>query len=75
MCLLMDSKLRYDVGQREIYDFYSVHSETFQNYGSYTWSGNFAHRLFRVFSDKKTDSGIVRVIDRFGNTYTSEVSW
>ena len=75
MTRVLDSKMRYDVGQREIYDFYSVHSATFQSYGTYSWSGNFAHRLFRVFSDKKTDCGIVKVTDRFGNTYTSEVSW
>ncbi len=75
MTRVSDSKLRYDVGQREIFDFYSVNSVTFQNYGTYRWSGNFAHRLFRVFSDKKTDNGTVMVTDRFGNTYTSEVSW
>ena len=75
MTRVSDSKLRYDVGQREIFDFYSVNSVTFQNYGTYRWSGNFAHRLFRVFSDKKTDNGTIKVTDRFGNIYTSEVSW
>lgn len=74
MALVTSGKYRYDLGLREIYDFYKANSETFKSYNTYSWTTNFGNTIFSVNPAKET-GGYVRVTDRFGNEYTQEVSW
>ena len=69
------SKAKLDVAQKEIYDFYSVESQTFKEYGTYGWSDASWQRTFSLYTNKSSDSGIVKVTDRFGNVYSTKVSW
>ena len=64
MTRIKDSKYRFDIGQKELSDFY--------NRG---WNTDFGNTFFNVFINKSTDNGMVRVKDRFGNVYTQEVKW
>ena len=69
-----DSKLKYDIASREIYDFYKANSWTFQNYNSYSWNTNYGNTIFRVSPDKISElGGYVKVKDRFGNEYRQEI--
>ena len=52
-----------------------VYSPMFMIEGGYSWNPNNAKRLFRVYSEKKTDSGRIEITDRFGNVYSARVSW
>ena len=59
----------------EIYEFYSVESQTFKEYGTYGWSDASWKRTFRLYTNKLSDSGVVKVTDRFGNVFSAKVSW
>lgn len=52
-----------------------VHSPMFMTEDGYSWNPNKAKRLFRVYSEKKTDSGRIEITDRFRNMYSARVSW
>lgn len=69
------TKSKLDMAQKEIYDFYSVESQTFKEYGTYGWSDASWQRTFSLYTNKSSDSGIVKVTDRFGNVYSTKVSW
>ena len=64
MTRIKDSKYRFDIGQKELSDFYQR-----------GWNTDFGNTFFRVFTDKNSENGYVRVKDRFGNVFTQEVSW
>ena len=74
MTLVTESGFMFDIAQKEIFDFYDANSAVLAN-ASYSWRSDKSRRLFRVYSDKKTDSGRVEVTDRFGNIYSAKVSW
>ena len=69
------TKGKLDMAQQEIYEFYSVESQTFKEYGTYGWSDASWQRTFRLYTNKVSDSGVVKVTDRFGNVYSAKVSW
>ena len=69
------TKGKLDMAQKEIYDFYSVESQTFKDYGTYSWSDASWQRTFCLYTNKVTDSGVVKVTDRFGNVYSTKVAW
>ena len=69
------SKSKLDMAQKEIYDFYSAESHTFKVYGTYSWSDASWQRTFCLYTNKATDSGVVRIKDRFDNEFTQRVSW
>ena len=72
----VSAKKKLDMAQKEIYDFYSVESQTFKDYGtSYSWSDASWQRTFSLYTSKTSDSGVVKVTDRFGNVYSVNVSW
>lgn len=71
----VSTKKKLDMAQKEIYDFYSVESQTFKEYGTYSWSDASWQRTFSLYTNKSTDSGVVKVKDRFGNVFTQKVSW
>ena len=69
------TKGKLDMAQQEIYEFYSVESQTFKEYGTYGWSDASWQRTFRLYTNKVSDSGVVKVTDRFGNVFSAKVSW
>lgn len=64
MTRIKDSKYRFDIGQKELCDFYQR-----------GWNTDFGNTFFRVFMGRDSDSGVVKVKDRFGNEYIQSVSW
>ena len=69
-------KPKLDKAQKEIYDFYVENSTgIFQSEGKYKWSDASWQRTFKLYSSKNSDSGLIKVTDRFGNVYTAKVSW
>lgn len=69
------TKGKLDMAQQEIYEFYSAESQTFKEYGTYGWSDASWQRTFRLYTNKTSDSGVVKVTDRFGNVFSAKVSW
>ena len=67
-----DAGYMYDAGQKELFDFYHSHNSIASGW---TWKSDTAKRLFRVYSNKDSDNGRVEVTDRFGNVYSSKISW
>ncbi len=59
---------RYDLEAFDISAFYS------KKYSEIDYDAEVYH-LFRFASSKSSDSGTISVTDRFGNTYTTTVSW
>ena len=75
MTLVTNQSYKYDVGLREIFDFYKANSSTFINNGSYGWATNFANTIFCVYLTAPSEPGsYVKVKDRFGNEYKQEVN-
>ena len=76
MDLVTSKAYRYDVGLREIYDFYKANSEVFIAYNTYNWTSSFGNTIFSVYTNKAIEpGGYVKVRDRFGNEFRQEVSW
>ena len=75
MTLVTESGFMFDIAQKEIFDFYKVQSTTLSGDDDYSWNPDKSKGLFRVYSSKVTDSGIIKVTDRFGNVYSANVSW
>ena len=65
---------RYSYSNFEIRDFYKKNSSTLAG-ADYGFSANSTDSMFRVFVEEKTGSGTVTVKDRFGNVYSSEITW
>ncbi len=70
MVRVTDDGLRYDM---EAFDMYSYFTKRINDSG-YGYDTEVYH-LFRFASTKSSDSGTISVTDRFGNTYTTTVSW
>ncbi|MBQ6688796.1 MAG: calcineurin-like phosphoesterase C-terminal domain-containing protein [Bacteroidales bacterium] len=75
MTLVTEGSCRYDAAQKEIYDFYKANNASLSADEDYTWDYEAARRLFRIVSAKSSDEGRVEVTDRFGNVYSTSVSW
>lgn len=74
MTRVTNTKYKYDVASREIYDFYKANSWTFKKYDSYSWNTNYGNTIFSVNLTGMTEpEGYVKVKDRFGNEYIHEV--
>ena len=82
------SRSAYCLGSNTTHNFYKEWSKaTLANSSSYAWvytpdrpdasvQANYIHTMFRIKQDwPETGSGTVTVKDRFGNTYSSNVSW
>ena len=72
MTLVGDKYYMYDAGQKELFDFYHANNSIA---AGWTWKSDAAKRLFRIYSNKYSDYGRVEVTDRFGNVYSSKISW
>ena len=72
MELVTDKKYMYDAGYKELFDYYYEVNAVYQDK---VWKSDVDKRMFRVYSGKKSDKGKVEVVDRFGNVYSTNVSW
>ena len=74
MTRVTDTAKRYDAAYKEVFDYYKTNSSTLKNDSGYTMTNDLPH-LFRCYSSAESDSGTVTVTDRFGNEYSTTVSW
>ena len=72
---LLDRQSSYAIDQpyKELNDFYSANS-ILSGY-DYDYSPVYHNSMFRYYKSGSTGSGTISVTDRFGNTYTAEISW
>ncbi len=74
MTRVTDSKLTYDLEAYDIYNHYKTKNSSLKRDSGYDYDKSVGH-LFRCYSNKTSDSGTISVTDRFGNTYSTSVSW
>ena len=72
MELVTDKKYMYDAGYKELFDYYHLVNAVFMEK---VWKSDVDKRMFRVHSDKESDNGRIEVTDRFGNVFSTNVSW
>ena len=65
-----------DYAYKELCDFYSVNS-ILSGYSSYDYTLplNYHNSIFRRITFDSSGSGTISVKDRFGNTYTADITW
>ena len=65
----------YCLATYEIRYHYSIYGYTLKSDDGYGPSDNNIHTIFRAVENRASGSGTVTVTDRFGNNYSSKVSW
>ena len=65
----------YCLATYEIQNHYNLYGYTLKKDEGYVPSDNDIHTIFRAYEPKSSGSGTVTVTDRFGNNYTSTISW
>ena len=65
----------YCLATYEIRNHYYSYGYKLTNHDSYGPSNNNIHTIFRAPESRATGTGTVTVVDRFGNNYSSSVSW
>lgn len=80
MTKVTEKTKKYDAAYKEVFDFYKAGTvlSTSSDFVMFDKSGNVTNpvpHLFRCYSASDSDSGTVTVIDRFGNQYSTSVSW
>ena len=68
----------YELAEYEIINHYYTYGYTLKNYASYEYEygkDTYVHTVFRIKAPSATGSGTVSVVDRFGNNYSSTVTW
>lgn len=66
----------YDHAYKEMYDFYKANNTTLSAHSDYKEQTKYIHAIFRSKSTvSESGSGTVSVTDRFGNNYSSTISW
>ena len=71
-------RVAYALDEYEIRKHYCTYGYTLSSSTSYEYTydkDNYIHTLFRIKAPSASGSGTVTVTDRFGNTYSSTVSW
>ncbi len=74
MTRVSEETRKYDLVSFNIYDYYKNNNATLMANGDYSYD-QIVYHMFRCASSKKTDRGTVSVTDRFGNRYSTTVSW
>ncbi|MBP3482856.1 MAG: calcineurin-like phosphoesterase C-terminal domain-containing protein [Alistipes sp.] len=64
----------YDAAYKEVFDFYKTNNSTLNGNSGFSMSYELPH-LFRCYAASESDRGTVTVTDRFGNEYSTTVSW
>lgn len=81
MSKVTEKNRKYDAAYKEVFDFYKASGSALSSSADFKLfdnSGNVATpvtHLFRCYSSAESDSGTVTVTDRFGNEYSTTVSW
>ena len=68
----------YSLAEYEITNHYYNYGYSLTNYASYEYKYGkdvYVHTIFRIQAPSATGFGTVQVVDRFGNTYSSSISW
>ena len=65
----------YSLMTYEIKNHYYTSGYKLKDYESYKPADQDIHYIFRVYEQKSSGSGVVKVKDRFGNEYSSTVVW
>ena len=68
----------YSLAEYEIINHYYTYGYALKDYASYKYEygkETYVHTLFRIKAPSATGSGTITVTDRFGNNYSSSVSW
>lgn len=71
-------RVAYALDEYEIRKHYCTYGYTLSNSTSYEYTydkDNYIHTLFRIKAPSATGKGTVTVTDRFGNEYSSSISW
>ena len=68
-------KEAYCLANYEVQSFYSQYGYSLKNSSDYGPVDDDIHTIFRAYESKSSGTGTVTVTDRFGNTYSSTVSW
>ena len=74
MTLVTDKTKKFPWCYKEIREFYKANNSVLAG-ADYSFSANSTDSMFRVFVSELHGSGTVSVNDRFGNTFTSVVTW
>lgn len=81
MTKVSEKTKKYDAAYKEVFDFYKSAGSALSSSSDFVLfnkSGEVANpvpHLFRCYSSAESDSGTVTVTDRFGNEYSTTVSW
>ena len=68
----------YELAEYEIINHYYTYGYTLKNYASYKYEygkDTYVHTIFRIKAPSTSGTGTIAVTDRFGNNYTSTISW
>ena len=68
----------YELAEYEIMNHYSTYGYTLNGYASYGYEYGkdvYVHTIFRIKAPSATGTGTINVVDRFGNNYSSTISW
>jgi hypothetical protein len=76
MTRVSDKKFRYSYADADMRKYYREHNSKLAGESSFSEDSNNCESLFRVYVDPKgPKTGTVKVTDRFGNEYSSTISW
>lgn len=76
MMRVTDKKFRFSYADKEMRQYYREHNSKLTSDASFAEAPNNCLTMFRVFVDPKgPKTGTVKVRDRFGNEYSSTISW
>ena len=65
----------YCLANYEVQSFYSEYGYSLKNSSDYAPKDDDIHTIFRAYENRSSGSGTVTVVDRFGNKYSSKISW
>ena len=68
-------KNAYCLATYEIQNHYNLYGYKLKDDAGYAPGDNDIHTIFRAVENRASGSGTVTVTDRFGNNYSSTVSW
>lgn len=75
MTRVTDKNFMYSLADAEMRKYYRENNSKLSGEDSFAESKSNCESMFRVFVDQVHGSGTVKVTDRFGNEYSSTISW
>ncbi len=76
MTRVTDKKFRFSYADKEMRQYYRLNNSKLSTDSSFAETTDNCETMFRVFVDPKgPKTGTVKVTDRFGNEYSSTISW